>query len=317
MRIIVTGGLGFLGINLLKKLVEEKEDIVCLDHFGSSDSKNFKLAGDMGVHVIKHDINYPLKIKGSIGQIYHMASRASPADYQLHPVETAMTGSLGTANMLQLAREKKARVLFTSTSEVYGDPKEFPQKELYWGNVNPVGIRSCYDESKRFGEALMMAFHRQYGVDIKIVRIFNSYGPGMRIDDGRAIPNFIYQAIRDKPITVYGDGSQTRSFCYVEDTIEGIHTMMNIESFIGPVNIGNPEEIKIIDLAKMIIEISNSKSKPIFKPLPFDDPAKRIPSIETAKQRLNWQPRISLREGLMRTIGYYQGLMKESGKSRG
>lgn len=313
MRIIVTGGLGFLGINLLKKLVEEKEDIVCLDHFGSSDSKNFKLAKDMGVHVIKHDINQPLKIKGSTYQIYHMASRASPADYQLHPVETAMTGSLGTANMLQLAREKKARVLFTSTSEVYGDPKEFPQKERYWGNVNPIGIRSCYDESKRFGEALMMAFHRQYGVDIKIVRIFNSYGPGMRIDDGRVISNFINQAIRDKPITVYGDGSQTRSFCYVDDTIEGIHTMMNIESFIGPVNIGNPEEIRIIDLAKMIIEISNSKSKLIFKPLPFDDPAKRIPSIETAKQRLNWQPRISLREGLMRTIEYYQKLLKEKG----
>jgi len=312
MRVLVTGGLGFLGINLLKRLAEEKNDIVCLDHFGSSDSRNFRLAQEMGVRIVKHDINNPLKIKGSTEQIYHMASRASPADYQLHPVETAMTGSLGTANMLQLAREKSARILFTSTSEVYGDPKEFPQKELYWGNVNPIGIRSCYDESKRFGEALMMAFHRQYGVDIKIVRIFNSYGPGMRIDDGRVISNFINQAIRDKPINVYGNGSQTRSFCYAEDTIEGIHTMMNIESFIGPVNIGNPEEIKILDLAKMVIEISKSKSKIVFKPLPFDDPAKRIPSIETARQRLNWQPRISLREGLMRTVEHYRRMFDES-----
>jgi UDP-glucuronate decarboxylase len=311
MKIIVTGGLGFLGINLLKLLVKQCDEVICIDHFGSSDSRNVKIARDLGVRVIKHDINKPMNFKGNIDQIYHMASRASPVDYQVYPVETAMTGALGTANMLRLAIEKNARILFTSTSEIYGDPKEFPQKEIYWGNVNPVGVRSCYDESKRFGEALMMAYHRQFGVDIKIVRIFNSYGPGMRIDDGRVISNFINQAIRGKPITVYGKGKQTRSFCYVDDTVRGIYTMMNSESFIGPVNIGNPKEIKVLDLAKMILSISKSKSKIIRKPLPFDDPVKRVPSIETAKQRLNWKPWISLREGLMRTIDFYQKLLIE------
>ena len=314
MRILVTGGLGFLGINLLKLLVRQCDEVICIDHFGSSDSRNFKLAQNLGVKIIKHDINKPINFKGNIDQIYHMASRASPVDYQLHPVETSMTGALGTANMLDLARKKNARILFTSTSEVYGDPKEFPQKELYWGNVNPVGVRSCYDESKRFGEALMMAYHREFGVDVKIVRIFNSYGPGMRIDDGRVISNFINQAIRDKHLTIYGNGKQTRSFCYVDDTVEGIHTMMNIESFVGPVNIGNPAEIRILSLAKMILNISKSKSKIIFKPLPFDDPVKRIPGIETAKQRLNWKPKISLKEGLIRTIDYYKNLLEENNK---
>ena len=309
MRILVTGGLGFLGINLLKLLVKQSDEIVCIDHFGSADSRNFKLAQDLGVKVIKHDINKPINFKGNIEQVYHLASRASPVDYQKYPVETAMTGALGTANMLRLVREKNARILFSSTSEVYGDPRISPQKEIYWGNVNPIGVRSCYDESKRFGEALMMAYHRQFKTDIKIVRIFNSYGPGLRADDGRAIPNFIMQALQNKRIEIYGKGLQTRSFCYVGDTVEGIYKMMNAESFIGPVNIGNDDEMTIMKLAKKIKRITGSRSKIVKKSLPFDDPRKRLPDITLAKKMLNWEPKVSLDEGLKRTVGYFKEIL--------
>ena len=306
MRILVTGGLGFLGINLLRILVKQSDEIVCIDHFGSADSKNFKLAQDLGVRVIKHDINKPIIFKGNIDQVYHLASRASPVDYQKYPVETAMTGALGTANMLRLVKKKNARILFSSTSEVYGDPRISPQKEIYWGNVNPIGVRSCYDESKRFGEALMMAYHRQFKTDIKIVRIFNSYGPGLRVDDGRAIPNFIMQALQNRKIEVYGGGLQTRSFCYVGDTVEGIYKMMNTESFIGPVNIGNDNETTIMDLAKKIKKITRSKSMIVKKSLPFDDPRRRVPDITLAKKMLNWEPKVSLDWGLKRTIEYFR-----------
>ena len=306
MRILVTGGLGFLGINLLRILVKQSDEIVCIDHFGSADSKNFKLAQDLGVRVIKHDINKPIIFKGNIDQVYHLASRASPVDYQKYPVETAMTGALGTANMLRLVKKKNARILFSSTSEVYGDPRISPQKEIYWGNVNPIGVRSCYDESKRFGEALMMAYHRQFKTDIKIVRIFNSYGPGLRVDDGRAIPNFIMQALQNRKIEVYGGGLQTRSFCYVGDTVEGIYKMMNAESFIGPVNIGNDNETTIMDLAKKIKKITRSKSMIVKKSLPFDDPRRRVPDITLAKKMLNWEPKVSLDWGLKRTIEYFR-----------
>jgi len=309
MRILVTGGLGFLGINLLKLLVKQSDEVVCIDHFGSSDSRNFKLAEDLGAKIIKHDINKPINFKGNIDQVYHLASRASPVDYQKYPVETAMTGALGTANMLRLVRQKNARILFSSTSEVYGDPRISPQKEIYWGNVNPIGVRSCYDESKRFGEALMMAYHRQFKTDIKIVRIFNSYGPGLRVDDGRAIPNFIMQAIQNKKMEVYGRGLQTRSFCYVGDTVEGIYKMMNAESFIGPVNIGNDDEMTIIKLAKKIKKITKSRSEIVKKSLPFDDPRKRLPDITLAKKMLNRKPKVSLDEGLRKTVKYFKEVL--------
>jgi len=310
MRILVTGGLGFLGINMLQLLKENGDDVICIDHLGSCDKRHLKIAKDLGVNVIERDINEPIKIDGNIDQIYHMASRASPVDYQLYPVETALTGSIGILNMIKLSIEKNARLLFTSTSEVYGDPKKVPQREDYWGNVNPIGVRSCYDESKRFSEALLMAYHRQFGVDIKIVRIFNSFGPGLRIDDGRVISNFINQALKNKNLTLYGDGTQTRSFCFVRDTVEGLHKMMNSESFIGPVNIGNPGEITMNKLAKIIIKLVKSKSKLVYKPLPNDDPKRRVPDIELAMERLYWKPRIKFEDGINKTIEHYKMLRK-------
>lgn len=310
MRILVTGGLGFLGINMLELLREFGNEVICIDHLGSCDKRHLKIAKELGVEVIERDINEPIKIDGNIDQIYHMASRASPVDYQLYPVETALTGSIGTLNMIKLAIEKNARLLFTSTSEVYGDPKKVPQREDYWGNVNPIGVRSCYDESKRFSEALLMAYHRQFGVDIKIVRIFNSFGPGLRIDDGRVISNFINQALKNENLTLYGDGTQTRSFCFVRDTVEGLYKMMNSESFIGPVNIGNPGEITMNKLAKIIINTIKSSSKIVYEPLPKDDPKRRVPNIELAMERLYWEPRIKFEDGINKTIEHYKMLRK-------
>ena len=310
MKILVTGGLGFIGINLCKLLINNEDKPIVLDHFGCCESKNYEVAKKLGIRIIGHNINNPFKIRGNIDQIYHLASRASPINYQKFPVETALTGAIGTKNMLDLAKEKNARILFSSSSEVYGDPLQSPQNEHYWGNVNPIGARSCYDESKRFGEALVMAYNREYKVDTKIVRIFNSYGPGLRIDDGRIIPNFINQALSNKKITIYGNGTQTRSFCYVQDTVAGIHAMMNSESFTGPVNIGSDEEHTIIEVAKIIKELLKLNVELIFEKLPSDDPHKRKPDISLAKKMLNWQPTVSLRDGLEMTIRYFKNIRK-------
>jgi nucleoside-diphosphate-sugar epimerase len=307
MRIIVTGGAGFIGSHLCERLLKEGHHVICVDNLGSGRKENIDhLMKNSRFKFIKHNVIEPLElIEGKIDQIYHLASRASPIDYQDYPVETALANSLGTNRMAELALAKNAKILFTSTSEAYGEPKEHPQRESYWGNVNPVGIRSCYDESKRFGEALLMAYHREYDVDVKIVRIFNTYGPRMRKDDGRVIPNFITQCLSNKPITIYGDGSQTRSFCFVSDTVDGIFRMMNSKE-TGPKNIGNPNEITMIETAKLIKKLTRSKSEFVLKPLPIDDPTKRNPDISKARALLGWEPKVPLDDGLKKTIEWFK-----------
>lgn len=307
MRILVTGGGGFIGSHLCDRLIKDGHFVICVDNLGSGSFNNIKhLLKHNRFRFIKHNIIEQLQlIEGRINQIYHLASRASPIDYQQYPVETALANSVGTDRMAKLALAKNAKLLFTSTSEAYGEPKEHPQNENYFGNVNPVGIRSCYDESKRFAEALLMAYHREYDVDIKIVRIFNTYGPRMRKDDGRVIPNFITQTLSNKPITIYGKGTQTRSFCYINDMILGLIKMMNSNE-IGPKNLGNPNEITVLELAKAIKKLTKSKSKIVFKPLPKDDPTKRQPDISKARKLLSWNPQIELEQGLKRTISWFK-----------
>jgi UDP-glucuronate decarboxylase len=307
MRILVTGGAGFIGSHLCERLLKEGNSVICVDNLGSGKIDNIApLLKSRRFKFIKHNIIEPLQlIEGKLDQIYHLASRASPIDYQEYPVETALSNSVGTDQMLKLTMAKNAKMLFTSTSEAYGEPKEHPQKESYWGNVNPVGIRSCYDESKRFAEALLMAYHREYNVNVKIVRIFNTYGPRMRLDDGRVIPNFITQALGNKPITIYGDGSQTRSFCYVDDMVDGLVRMMNSKE-LGPKNLGNPVERTVLDTAKIIIRLTKSRSKLVFHPLPKDDPTKRRPDISKAREFLNWEPRVKFEDGIKKTIIYFK-----------
>jgi nucleoside-diphosphate-sugar epimerase len=307
MKIVVTGGAGFIGSHLCERLLKEGHDILCVDNLGSGTMDNIQhLMKNKNFKFIKHNVIEPLQlIEGRIDQIYHLASRASPIDYQEYPVETALANSVGTDRMAKLALDKNARILFSSTSEAYGEPREHPQKESYWGNVNPVGVRSCYDESKRFGEALLMAYYREYGVDIKIVRIFNTYGPRMRLDDGRVIPNFITQALKDEPITIYGEGKQTRSFCYVEDLVDGLIRMMNSKE-IGPKNLGNPKEFTILETANLIKKYTNSKSELVFKPLPKDDPTKRQPDISHARELLEWEPKVKFEDGLKKTIEWFK-----------
>jgi nucleoside-diphosphate-sugar epimerase len=307
MRILVTGGAGFIGSHLCDKLITQGHSVTCVDNLGSGRLENIKhLYKNKNFKFIKHNVIEPLQlIEGKVDQIYHLASRASPNDYQQYPVETALANSVGTDRMAKLAMSKNASLLFTSTSEAYGEPREHPQKESYWGNVNPVGIRSCYDESKRFGEALLMAYYREYGLKIKIVRIFNTYGPRMRKEDGRVISNFISQALENQPITIYGDGMQTRSFCYVGDMIEGLLKMMNSKE-IGPKNLGNPIEVRIIDVAKIIKSLTRSKSGIVFKPLPQDDPTKRQPDISKARELLGWEPKMDLETGLKKTIEWFK-----------
>lgn len=307
MKCIVTGGAGFIGSHLCEKLLKDGHEVLCVDNLGSGSFDNIShLTENKNFKFIKHNIIEPLQlIEGKVDWIFHLASRASPVDYQEYPVETALANSVGTDRMAKLALAKNAKILFTSTSEAYGEPREHPQKESYWGNVNPVGIRSCYDESKRFGEALLMAYHREYSVDIKIIRIFNTYGPRMRLDDGRVIPNFITQALQNKEITIYGEGNQTRSFCYVDDMVDGIIKMM-VSKETGPKNLGNPVEHTILETAEIIKKLVNSSSKFVYMPLPKDDPTKRQPDISKARELLGWEPSVKFEEGLKKTIEYFK-----------
>jgi len=314
-KILVTGGAGFIGSHLCSYLLDQGNEVICLDNFYTGSMKNIQgLLANPHFEVIRHDTIYPLR-HIYVQQIYNLACPASPVHYQFDPVQTIKTNVYGAINVLELARSTKARILQASTSEVYGDPQVHPQDESYWGHVNPIGIRSCYDEGKRSAETLFFDYHRQYGVDIRVIRIFNTYGPNMHPEDGRVVSNFIMQALRGQDITIYGEGSQTRSFCYVSDLVDGMVKMMNKEAFIGPVNLGNPNEITIKQLAEKIIKATNSNSKIINKPLPKDDPVKRKPEITLAKKNLSWAPKIPLDEGLEKTIMYFKQLLEKKNSS--
>ncbi len=304
-KILITAGAGFIGCHLTERLIKEGQEVTVIDNFSSGSKENLK---DLSVNIINHNIIDKISLSG-FDQIYYLASLASPVFYQKNPVETALSNSVGTYNLLIEAQKYKSRILFTSTSEIYGDPLQHPQKEEYWGNVNPIGPRSCYDESKRLGETLMMDFHREHGVEIRIARIFNTYGPKMAMGDGRVIPNFVTQALRNKSITVFGEGKQSRSFCYISDMVEGLIRLMNSD-FGEPVNLGNTYEITMLELAEKIRKLTNSSSEIIFKELPEDDPVRRKPDITRAKQVLDWQPRINLEEGLKETIEWFEQKLK-------
>jgi len=304
-RILVTGGAGFIGSNLCRFLLDKGHEVICLDNLFTGRKENIQdLMDNPKFEFIRHDITEPILLE--VDQIYNLACPASPPAYQYNAIKTIKTSTVGMVNMLGLAKRTKARILQASTSEVYGDPKVHPQKEDYWGNVNPLGIRSCYDEGKRVAESLCMNYHRMNDVDIRIVRIFNTYGPFMDKDDGRVVSNFIVQALKDEPLTVYGDGKQTRSFQYITDLIEGLYKMMEQEDFIGPVNIGNPDEFTILELAEKVKKITGTKSDIVFKPLPKDDPMQRCPDISLAKEKLSWEPKVKLEEGLKETIDYFK-----------
>ncbi|MFH0882812.1 MAG: UDP-glucuronic acid decarboxylase family protein [bacterium] len=309
-RILVTGGAGFLGSHLIDRILDRGDDVICLDNFftGSKDNIRHLLSHDH-FELIRHDVTDPVLLE--VDRIYNLACPASPVHYQYNAIKTIKTSVMGAINMLGLAKRVKARILQASTSEVYGDPDQHPQREDYWGNVNPIGIRSCYDEGKRVSETLFMDYHRQNGVDIRIARIFNTYGPRMAIDDGRVVSNFIVQALRGKSLTVYGDGSQTRSFCYVDDLVEGLMLLMKHEKEIGPVNLGNPDEFTILELAELVKEKLGGKVKIEFKPLPADDPTQRQPDITKAKKTLGWEPKVKLSKGLDSTIAYFESRLKE------
>lgn len=304
-RVLVTGGAGFLGSHLCDRLIEEGNDVICVDNLFTGSKDNIRhLLSNPYFEFIRHDITEPLYVE--VDQIYNLACPASPVHYQYNPIKTAKTSIYGALNMLGLAKRVKARILQASTSEVYGDPEVHPQPETYRGCVNPIGLRSCYDEGKRMAETLFFDYHRQHQVDIRVVRIFNTYGPRMNQNDGRVVSNFIVQALKGQDITIYGDGMQTRSFCYVDDLIDGVIRMMNCEGFVGPVNIGNPGEFTMLDLAKKIIAMTGSKSKLVFEPLPSDDPTQRQPVIDLAKEKLKWNPTIDLDAGLEKTIAYFK-----------
>ena len=311
MRCLVTGGAGFLGSHLCERLLNDGHEVICLDNYFTGRLMNVDhLRDNHRFELIRHDVTEPILLE--VDRIFNLACPASPIHYQFNPVKTIKTSVMGAINMLGMAKRVKARILQASTSEVYGDPAVHPQTEDYWGNVNPIGIRSCYDEGKRVAETLFMDYHRQNNVDIRIVRIFNTYGPRMLMNDGRVVSNFIVQALKGEDITIYGDGSQTRSFCYVDDLIEGFIRMMDQDKIIGPVNIGNPGEFTMLELAKEVLDLTGSKSKIVYKPLPGDDPKMRRPNIELAKSALGWEPTIPLRQGLEKTIVYFDKLLKDS-----
>jgi len=311
MHILVTGGAGFIGSHLVKKLVEEGHDVICLDNFFTGSKKNIEELFDYkNFEIIRHDIEEPILLE--VDRIFNLACPASPIHYQFNPVKTIKTSVMGAINMLGLAKRVHARILLSSTSEIYGDPEIHPQVESYRGNVNTIGPRACYDEGKRCAETIFFDYHRQSKVDIKVIRIFNTYGPNMHPHDGRVVSNFIVQALKNEDITIYGDGSQTRSFCYVDDMVDGMQKMMDAPSdFVGPVNIGNPEEFTIRQLAETIIDITGSSSVLKELPLPKDDPTRRKPDISLAKKKLDWEPKIPLRQGLNRTIAYFEQLLQE------
>jgi len=309
-QILVTGGAGFLGSHLCDRLVERQDDVVCVDNFFTGDKSNIRhLLGKNNFELIRHDVTFPLYVE--VDRIFNLACPASPVHYQHDPVQTTKTSVHGAINMLGLAKRVKARILQASTSEVYGDPAVHPQTEDYWGNVNPIGIRSCYDEGKRCAETLFFDYWRQHALQIKVIRIFNTYGPRMHPNDGRVVSNFIVQALRGEPITLYGDGTQTRSFCYVDDLIDGMLKMMDSDKeFVGPVNLGNPFEFSMLELATKILTITGSKSKLVFLPLPQDDPKQRKPNIDQAKSMLDWEPKVGIDDGLTVTIEYFRRSLK-------
>ena len=311
-RILVTGGAGFIGSHLCSRLVKEGNDVICTDNLFTGSKSNIEgLLDNHHFEFLRHDVTKELLVE--VDQIYNLACPASPVHYQYNPVKTMKTSILGAINMLGLAKRVKARILQASTSEVYGNPAVHPQPEEYWGNVNPVGIRSCYDEGKRSAETLFFDYHRHNGVEIKVIRIFNTYGPNMNVNDGRVVSNFIVQALKGEDITIYGDGTQTRSFCYVDDLVEGMVRMMNSrEGFTGPVNLGNPGEFTVLELARKVISLTGSQSKIVHQPLPQDDPTQRKPVIDLARKELDWNPSVSLDVGLKKTITYFEKIIKNS-----
>ncbi|MEI6317203.1 MAG: UDP-glucuronic acid decarboxylase family protein [Pseudomonadota bacterium] len=312
-RVLVTGGAGFLGSHLCEALVARGHDVLCVDNFFTGTKNNIlPLLGHPRFELMRHDVTFPLYVE--VDDIYNLACPASPVHYQYDPVQTTKTSVHGAINMLGLAKRVKARILQASTSEVYGDPKVHPQSESYWGSVNPIGIRSCYDEGKRCAETLFFDYHRQHRLRIKVVRIFNTYGPRMHPNDGRVVSNFIVQALTGRPITLYGEGLQTRSFCYVDDLVGGLLAAMGTrDDFVGPVNLGNPVESSIRELAELVVELTGARSQLVFRPLPEDDPMQRCPDILLARRELGWKPNIALREGLERTISYFEGLLTVGG----
>ena len=308
-RILITGGAGFIGSHLCEKLLAEKHDVICLDNYFTGSKDNIRhLLDNKNFELVRHDVVDAYMAE--VDEIYNLACPASPVHYQYNPIKTMKTSFMGTMNMLGLAKRVNAKMFQASTSEVYGDPHVHPQQESYWGNVNPIGIRSCYDEGKRAAETLCFDYHRQHKTRIKVVRIFNTYGPRMHPQDGRVVSNFIVQALKGEDITVYGKGNQTRSFCYVDDLVDGFVKMMNTnDSIVGPINLGNPGEFTILELAEMVIKMTNTKSKIIYKPLPSDDPMQRKPDISKAKEHLNWEPKIKLEDGLKKTISYFEKMV--------
>ena len=309
-RVLVTGGAGFVGSHLCEALLDTGVEVLCADNYFTGSKENiYHLTDNPRFELIRHDVTFPLFVE--VDEIYNLACPASPVHYQHDPVQTTKTNVHGAINMLDLAKRVGAKILQASTSEVYGDPKVHPQTEAYWGNVNPVGVRSCYDEGKRCAETLFFDYFRQYDVNIKVARIFNTYGSKMLPDDGRVVSNFIVQALRNQPLTIYGDGSQTRSFCYIDDLVSGLMLLMQTsDNFTGPINLGNPNEFTILELAQHIIRLTNSSSKIVFKPLPSDDPQQRQPNIDLAQSELNWQPVVELERGLKETINYFKGRLQ-------
>lgn len=309
MNILVTGGAGFIGSHLCEKLLDQGHEVLCLDNFFTGQRRNIEhLLDNPNFTLIEHDIVDPVQIEKPVDQIYNLACPASPIHYQENPIKTVKTSTVGMVNMLGLAKQAGARILQASTSEIYGDPEVHPQPETYWGNVNPIGPRSCYDEGKRVAETLCMDYHREHGVEVRIVRIFNTYGPHMHPKDGRVVSNFIMQALSQQPITIYGDGSHTRSFCYVDDLVAGLISFMNQDKETGPLNLGNPAEFSVKELAEKIIELTHSDSTITHEPLPTDDPKQRQPDITKAKQLLDWQPTVQIDQGLQTTIEYFKSL---------
>jgi UDP-glucuronate decarboxylase len=312
VRILVTGGAGFIGSHLCERLLRAGHEVLCLDNFFTGGKDNIRhLLGHDHLELVRHDIITPIEME--VDQIYNLACPASPVHYQFNPVRTIQANVLGVTNMLELAKRTRARILQASTSEVYGDPQVHPQPESYWGHVNPIGVRACYDEGKRVAETLMMDYHRQHGVQVRIARIFNTYGPRAAVNDGRVISNFITQALRGEELTVYGDGKQTRSFCYVDDMVEGLIQLMEHGdgTFTGPINLGNPGEFTILELANRIVAMTGSRSGMVFKPLPSDDPVQRRPDITLARQHLGWEPRVPLEIGLARTVEYFRDVLRK------